>query len=188
MDHRRLLLELLAAHAPYDDDERRALARVTHFVRSYPDCFERSRMDGHVTGSAWVTSPRGDRVVLVHHAKLHRWLQPGGHADGESDVARVALREAEEETGLRSIVLASPAIYDVDVHEIPERKSEPRHFHYDVRFRFFADPDEAPIVSAESHDVRWLGVDELAASSPERSVERMVEKMRAEHGSRRSTS
>jgi 8-oxo-dGTP pyrophosphatase MutT (NUDIX family) len=178
--HRRLLLELLAVHTPYDDDERRALGRIERFVRSHRDCFERSREDGHVTGSAWVTSARGDRVLLVHHAKLDRWLQPGGHADGDGDVARVALREAEEGTGLRSIVLAAPTIYDVDVHAIPERKGEPRHFHYDVRFRFFADPDEAPTASAESHAVRWLTIAELSASAPERSLARMVEKMTSE--------
>ena len=171
---------MLAAHPSHDADERRALERITRFVRAYPDCFERSRGNGHVTGSAWVTSPRGDRVVLVHHGKLDRWLQPGGHADGEGDVARVALREAEEETGLSSIVLAAPAIFDVDVHEIPERNGEPRHFHYDVRFRFFADPDEAPRVSAESHAVRWLDIEELRASAPERSLARMIEKTTTE--------
>ena len=185
--HRRPLLALLAAHAPHDADERLALERITQFVSAHANCFERSRAGGHVTGSAWVTSRRGDRIVLVHHAKLDRWLQPGGHADGEGDVARVALREAEEETGLRSIVLAVPAIFDVDVHEIPEREGEPRHFHYDVRFRFFADPDEAPTVSVESHAVRWLGIEELRASAPERSLARMIEKTTTELRKSRSS-
>jgi len=178
--HRESLLALLAAHTPYDGDERAALDRTTRFVRTHADCFERSRLDGHMTGSAWVTSAGGDRVVLVHHIKLGRWLQPGGHADGESDLARVALREAQEETGLRSLLLAAPRPYDVDVHAIPERGAEVRHFHYDVRFRFFANPDEAPSASAESHAVRWLTVDEVRSLAPERSLARMIEKMQAQ--------
>ena len=176
--HRAPLLALLAAHCPADVDERLARERMTEFVRAHPDCFDRGLAEGHITGSAWVTSRASDRVVLVSHAKLRRWLQPGGHADGESDVARVALREACEETGLRSLVLASPSIYDVDIHEIPERGAERRHFHYDVRFRFFADPDEAPLASAESTAVRWLELGEARRLAPERSVLRMIEKMR----------
>jgi 8-oxo-dGTP pyrophosphatase MutT (NUDIX family) len=174
---REQLIALLDAHVPYDADERAALERTTRFVRAHADCFERRRADGHVTGSAWVTSRSGERVVLVHHVKLGRWLQPGGHADGDGDVAAVALREAREETGLGSIVLASPEVYDVDVHAIPKRGAEARHFHYDVRFRFFADPDEAPSASAESHAVRWLTLDEVRALTPERSLARMIEKM-----------
>jgi 8-oxo-dGTP pyrophosphatase MutT (NUDIX family) len=175
--HRESLLTLLAAHCPVDLDERLALERMTDFVRSHRDCFDRRLAEGHVTGSAWITSEASDRIVLVNHAKLRRWLQPGGHADGDADVARVALREAREETGLRSLALAAAAIYDVDVHEIPARGADGRHFHYDVRFRFFADPDEAPVSSAESTAVRWLTLREARRLAPERSVLRMIEKM-----------
>jgi len=175
--HRRPLLALLRAHRPLDEGEQRSLERIVSFVEANPTCFERSLLSGHVTGSAWVTSRANDRVILVHHRKLGRWLQPGGHCDGDSDVSRVAWREASEETGLRSIVPASQAVYDVDVHAIPARGTEPAHFHYDVRFRFFADPDEAPLASAESRAVRWVDLEEARRLSGERSVLRMIEKM-----------
>jgi ADP-ribose pyrophosphatase YjhB (NUDIX family) len=175
--HRRPLLALLRAHRPSDEDENGFRERIIDFVEANPSCFERSLLSGHITGSAWVTSRADDRVILVHHGKLERWLQPGGHCDGDSDVSRVAWREASEETGLRSIEPASLAIYDVDVHAIPARETEPAHFHYDVRFRFCADPDEAPLASAESRAVRWVDLEEARRLSGERSVLRMIEKM-----------
>ena len=164
--HRRALLELLAAHRPVDARELEALQATTGFVAANRDCFERSLLAGHVTGSAWVVSDDGGCVVLLHHGKLGRWLQPGGHADGDSDVARVASREAREETSLRSLRIDGRGIFDVDVHEIPARGSEPAHLHYDVRFLFRADRAESPVPSAESYAGRWLRLEEARRLAP----------------------
>lgn len=153
---------------------------MTEFVVANRECFERSLLAGHVTGSAWVVSDDGSCVVLLHHGKLGRWLQPGGHADGDPDVARVAWREAREETSLRSLRLDRPEIFDVDVHEIPERGSEPAHLHYDVRFLFRADLAETPIPSNESRDVRWLALADARLIAPEVSIERMIRKTRGD--------
>jgi 8-oxo-dGTP pyrophosphatase MutT (NUDIX family) len=153
---------------------------MTEFVVANPDCFERSLLEGHVTGSAWVVSSDGRFVVLLHHGKLGRWLQPGGHADGEADVAVVALREAREETALRSLRLGGREIFDVDVHEIPSRGSEPSHLHYDVRFLLRADRAEAPVPSDESHDARWLRLEDARRLASEESIERMIRKTQGE--------
>ena len=99
----------------------------------------------------------GRRVLLTHHRKLGRWLQLGGHADGDRDLARVALREAEEESGLRGLVV-EPAIFDLDRHWIPERGAEPGHWHYDVRYVVRATGGEDFIVSDESHALAWRGI------------------------------
>lgn len=176
--HRRALLDLLTAHRPADVDERAALAAISDFVRARPDCFERTLLEGHVTGSAWVVSDDGAAVVLLHHAKLSRWLQPGGHADGDPDIARVALREAREETALRSLRSGGAGVFDVDVHAIPARGAEPAHRHYDVRFLFHADRDEPPAPSDESHDARWLTLDDAGRLAPEESIRRMIRKTR----------
>jgi 8-oxo-dGTP pyrophosphatase MutT (NUDIX family) len=117
---------------------------------------------------------------LLHHGKLGRWLQPGGHADGDPDVVRVALREAREETSLRSLRLGGRAIFDVDVHAIPARGAEPGHLHYDVRFLFYADRTEEPSPSVESHDARWLTLDDARRLAPEESILRMIRKTRGE--------
>lgn len=116
---------------------------------------------GHFTGSALVVSADGTRTLLTHHRKLGRWLQPGGHADGDADLAAVALREAQEETGLLGLRI-EPAIHDLDRHWIPERGDEPGHWHYDVRFLVHAGAREDFVVSAESDTLAWWPLAEVA--------------------------
>jgi 8-oxo-dGTP pyrophosphatase MutT (NUDIX family) len=138
--------------------------------------FEREQLDGHFTGSAWLVSADGEKVLLTHHRKLGRWLQLGGHADGDSDLASVALREAEEESGLDGLSVL-PDIFDVDRHWIPERKHEPGHWHYDVRYVVTAGASEAFAVSEESLELAWVSVRNLAeADDTDESLRRMARK------------
>lgn len=135
--------------------EARALAEdFAAFHASHADVFERHHALGHMTASCWLVSRDGRRVLLTHHRKLDRWLQLGGHADGDSDLARVALREAEEESGLTDLRV-EPAIFDLDRHRIPARGSEPEHWHYDVRFVVVAEGSEDFVVSEESLALAW---------------------------------
>ncbi|MCD9008105.1 NUDIX hydrolase [Luteimonas sp. XNQY3] len=125
------------------------------------DPFERARLAGHFTASALVVSGDGTRTLLTHHRKLGMWLQPGGHADGDRDLARVALRETEEETGLAGVSV-QPGIFDLDRHWIPEHKSVPGHWHYDVRYVVHAGSDETFAVSEESHALAWVPLSGVA--------------------------
>lgn len=127
------------------------------------DPFVRARLAGHFTGSAWVVSADGGRTLLTHHRKLDRWLQPGGHADGEADLARVALREAEEETGVPGLRLEDGEIFDLDRHWIPERGEVPGHWHYDVRYVVRAGTDERFVVTEESHELAWREIAAIVA-------------------------
>ena len=137
-------------------------------------CFLRSNLEGHFTGSAWLVSADGQRVLLTHHRKLDRWLQLGGHADGDSDLARVALREAEEESGLTDLEVESE-ILDLDRHWIPERADVPGHWHYDVRFVVRARGGETFVVSDESHALAWRDIAEIAADpTADESLRRMA--------------
>lgn len=97
-----------------------------------------------MTGSAWLLNPDGTKVLLTHHKKLNRWLQFGGHSDGESNTWNVALREVTEESGIQNIQFVSSDIFDVDIHTIPEnsKKNEPEHKHYDIRF-FIKSPNRS---------------------------------------------
>lgn len=146
------------------------------FVADHADAAERGLAIGHLTGSAWLVSGDGGRVLLTHHRKLNRWLQLGGHADGDADLARVALREAEEESGLRDLVIESD-IFDLDRHEIPARGREAAHWHYDVRYVVRALDREDFIVSDESHALAWCNIAALAADeSMDESLRRMARK------------
>jgi len=138
-----------------------AVGDFIHFFESEPDAFERHRLAGHFTGSAWVVSADGERVLLMHHRKLGRWLQLGGHADGDTDLSRVALREAQEESGLDDLVVES-GVFDLDRHRIPERGSEPEHWHYDVRYVVRATGSEAFVLNEESLALAWQPIRELA--------------------------
>jgi 8-oxo-dGTP pyrophosphatase MutT (NUDIX family) len=170
------LIAELSAYRPGDSREAQMSEALLRFVRAEPHCFERSLEQGHVTGSAWIVDRELQRTLLTHHRKLGKWLQLGGHADGDSDIRRVALREACEESGLTSVVPARSEIYDVDIHEIPARGREPAHFHYDVRFAFFADPAEPLQLSDESHALAWVRLAEVRALGVDESVLRLVAK------------
>jgi 8-oxo-dGTP pyrophosphatase MutT (NUDIX family) len=138
--------------------------------------FDREQATGHFTGSAWLVSADGEKVLLTHHRKLNRWLQLGGHADGDSDLAGVALREAHEESGLSGLRV-DPEIFDVDRHWIPERKGEPGHWHYDVRYIVHASKDDAFVVSDESLELAWVPIRGLAdADDTDESLRRMAHK------------
>ncbi len=149
---------------------------LRRFVIEHPDCFERSLGVGHVTGSAWIVDPLREKALLTHHHRLNRWMQLGGHADGDSDVLRVALREAREESGLEDIRPLGDSIYDVDVHRIPARGNEPAHYHYDVRFLLEADADRPLHLTPESKALAWVKLADVLKLTNERSVLRMVEK------------
>ena len=150
--------------------------RFVAFISAHPDAFERALAIGHVTASAWIVDPSRTRALLMHHRKLGRWLQPGGHADGDFDVRRVALREAREESGLRSLRFVRDGVYDVDVHAIPARPNEAAHDHYDVRFALEADPAEPLVANAESKELAWVALDALASYGADESVLRLARK------------
>ncbi len=178
------LADALADYAARWPEEAATVAHFLALLDDPADPFARERQAGHFTASAWLVGADGTRVLLTHHRKLGLWLQLGGHADGDSDLARVALKEAEEESGLRDLALA-PGIFDLDRHWIPQHREVPPHWHYDVRFvvRAYGD-EEAFVVSDESHDLAWRDIAALADDpDADASVRRMARKWML-HGSR----
>ena len=171
-----MLLAELRDYAAATQRERAMVDETIAFVRVHADCFERTQVLGHITASAWIVDSARTQALLTHHRKLDRWLQLGGHADGDADVRRVALREATEESGLSGISFAQTAIYDVDVHEIPARGAEPAHKHYDVRFVFIADALAPLVLSDESHALAWRPISALTAEGVDESVRRLAQK------------
>ena len=155
-----------------------AARRFQTFVRRQPRCFERDCWDdGHVTASAALLDPSRSAMLLALHAKLGKWLQLGGHADGHPDALAVACREAAEESGLEvAPAMAEPI--DVDIHAIPLHGTDPAHFHYDVRFVLFAAQTTAK-ASPESLALRWIPLDRMGSVTAEQSILRLATKCRS---------
>ena len=171
-----MLLQSLQSYTPADEGQLRFKNQILEFMQANPNCFERSNLGGHITGSCWLLNKAGDKALLMHHKKLDRWFQLGGHADGDSDIQRVALKEAQEESGIEGIRLVTGDIFDLDVHEIPDNGREPAHLHYDIRYLLQVTSDEDVIQNGESKELRWIGKNakDLPTTSP--SVTRMFDK------------
>lgn len=174
--HRQLLLKKLSVYCTFNEEERHSLEVIRQFVTSHKDCFERSLQAGHITGAGWVVNPERTHALLTHHRKLNKWLQIGGHADGDHDILRVAIREVQEESGIADVISVTEDIFDVDVHEIPRHKEVPPHWHYDIRFLFEADRGAELKITDESHDLRWIPIDRIREYTDEPSILRMVKK------------
>ncbi|MCI0334338.1 MAG: NUDIX hydrolase [Planctomycetes bacterium] len=184
--HRRHLLHMLARYRQVFPGEASVVNRICALVETHADCFDRTCRPGHITGAAWIISPDRQRCLLTHHRKLDRWLQLGGHADGQWQVDEVALREAREESGMAAFTFVpidgALIPLDIDVHQIPERRDshghliEDAHEHHDVRFLLIAHSGQDVCVSDESHDVAWFTPDEVREHTDEESVLRMLRK------------
>lgn len=177
MPHRRLLIQSIER---YDPESRDEVAFKKQFLEllEHPRAFFRDHLPGHITASCWIIDRDKKFALLTHHAKLNRWLQPGGHADGHEDVLAVAQREAYEETGLTSLHVVSPQIFDLDIHPIPARNGFPEHHHYDIRFLFQANKDESVTISEESQELAWIANHEVPRKTANNiSILRMAQKV-----------
>lgn len=160
-------------------EEKEFLQQFRDLLDNHPEaCYFRTLPHAHLTGSAWIVNHERDRVLLLHHRKLDKWLQPGGHADGDRNIRQVARKEAEEETGATALeLLCGGEIFDLDIHRIPARKDEPAHFHFDVRFIFTANHTAPLQQNSESKDLAWIRLEQAAEKCDHnRSILRMVEK------------
>lgn len=173
------------------EQEKERHLKFTTFFKHQPELFCRNHLPGHFTGSTLVTNNHFDHVLLTYHRKLRKWLQLGGHADGHTDIAAVALREAQEESGLKSFAfvdlakifkLKLPTLipYDLDCHYIPQRPEMAGHYHYDIIFLLTTNQNMPLEISSESIDLRWFALEEaLQLTQEEAAVQRLLYKLKA---------
>jgi 8-oxo-dGTP pyrophosphatase MutT (NUDIX family) len=175
MNRKTLRENLENYRTPFEEEH----AFIQDFIDLTHDelAFVRERLHGHFTASAWIVNKRRTHTLMTLHKKLNRWLQLGGHADGDENLQAVAMKEAQEESGLTSLRMVDFGMFDIDRHVIPQRGNIPEHFHYDVRFLIEAEIDEPLIISEESKDLAWIPFDtvsDLARNNT--SILRMLEK------------
>jgi ADP-ribose pyrophosphatase YjhB (NUDIX family) len=167
-------LHLISSFREDSQHDQTSKREMVKFLQENPDGFKRSNLSGHFTGSAWILDRNRTHTLLTHHMKLGIWVQLGGHADGDSDLLRVATTEAHEESGLAVIDLPSPNIFDMDIHRIPEHKGIPAHLHYDIRFLFEADRDAPLVQNHESRELKWIPLNKVETYNSDEGMLRMV--------------
>lgn len=166
---------ILARWSPPDPAQAKERDRIVAWIDRYPDdAHRRSRLEGHLTASALVVDPARGAGLLTHHRKLQRWLQLGGHCDGDANLARAALREACEESGIAGLRIDALPL-DVDVHAIPARAAEPEHWHLDTRFLVLAPPGSVETLSDESLALGWFRPMDLGSIPTDASVRRLFD-------------
>lgn len=175
-----LVRAILHAHIPADDRERECLRRINELVATSATPFSRNHfVPGHLTASAIVVDPAREHTLLVFHAKLQIWVQPGGHfEEGEWDPSLAAAREVLEETGLDTRWPGEvPKLLDTDVHPIPARKADPAHEHFDLRMLLIADRKDARAGDDGVSEVRWVGKKEWQAMNLDPGLQRALKKI-----------
>ena len=179
------IADLLRNYAPYDEIERDHLDRFSSFIARHESPFDRTIVEGHLTGSAFILDASLEHVLLLHHLKVGKWLQPGGHAElGETDPEKIALREAREETGIEELWHPSaPRPLDLDIHQFPARGADPAHWHLDVRYLVLAkDGAKLRLAVSEAADLRWFAWAELPDLHLDAGTVRALVKARALSG------
>lgn len=176
MPERSELLRLLTDYRPTDPAEVRDRLQMLDLAAVALNPFDRRHYDpGHFTASGFVIHPRGDRVLLINHAKIGAWLQPGGHIDpDDASIPDAARREIAEETGVTQLASVSTGLVDIDIHVFPEREGQPEHRHFDLRFAFVAG-SSALVTNDEVLDAKWMGLAEV--SDLDSSVTRPISKL-----------
>lgn len=181
--------EALRSYKPSDDAERKHVERMRDLLEHEPRCFWRDVFSpGHFTGSALVVNPARTKVLLMKHKYLDRWMQFGGHADGNGNLAEVAMMEACEESGLTEKdfrIVNDGRIVDMDIHLIPAnpKKNEPAHEHFDVRFLLETD-DKVPLpLNPEGLTLEWVDFQEAAKRvGDDEAMMRLFDKASARDG------
>lgn len=176
--HRQWLQQKLAEYQPIDEQDQATLKLFQDFVAQHPQCFDRDFCHiGHITGSAWIISTNRQKAVLLNHRKLQKWLQPGGHSDSQPNTLEVALREAQEETGLKSLTPLSENIFDLALFTNKLLSTDrPNHTHYDVRFIFQANQQETLKNDKDSEDIRWIHLNEIPNYNNQEDILRLIRK------------
>ena len=173
--HREKLLKLLQEYQP-TQEEIEHKRKIIEFIKQYPDCFERSLEIGHITASAWLLNKDCTKALLMHHNKLNMWVQLGGHCDGNPDTLEVALKEAQEESGINNIIPLSDKIFDVDIHLVPDYKNTKAHYHYDIRYLLKVNGDQDFKKNSESNELRWIGKNIKELPTSESTILRLFNK------------
>ena len=164
-------IEQIKAYSPCCEQEMRDKDVMLTFLTDNDDGFLRSNLTAHMTASAWVLSPDRTRVVMVYHNIYNSWSWVGGHADGDTDLAAVAMREVQEETGIREMELLEAGIFSLENLAVEGHMKNgayvPSHVHMNITYLLRAKDDVLRCKRDENSGVKWMTPEEALMSSTE---------------------
>jgi 8-oxo-dGTP pyrophosphatase MutT (NUDIX family) len=171
------LLTLLQNYEPFFEKEKIFKKEMIHFIENNKDFCTKNNTKGHITGSAWVIDNTQKNALLIHHKKLNKWLQMGGHIENQDiTIFDTALREAKEESGITNFIIKEE-IFDIDIHTIPQKNEVPEHLHYDIRILLICNETNFEHLQKEEiNAIQWFSIEDLLQSENE-SIQRMAQKI-----------
>ena len=183
--NRQKLVSQIRRYVPYNEQEEADKALILNWIEKNDDAFLRDNVVAHMTASAWVVDKDRSKVLMVYHNIYHSWSWLGGHADGETDLLAVAIREVKEEAGISDVRSVSEEIFSLESLTVDGHVKKGRyvssHLHLNVTYLLEADEAEVlRIKPDENSGVRWFSLEEaLAACSEPWMIERVYKKLNA---------
>ena len=174
--------EQIETYKPFNEQEESDKKLMLDYINKFDDVLTRENRMCHFTASNWIVNQDRTKVLMIYHNIYKSWAWTGGHADGDSDLLHVALKEAEEETGIKNLKLLSDGIFGlqiltVDSH-IKRGKYVSSHLHLDCCFLFEAnEEDELRIKEDENSGVKWIDIDEATKVTNEEKMKPIYEKL-----------
>ena len=182
------LFERIQNYIPVNQQEEHDKEQILQFMRSNEDCFERENLTGHMTVSVWTVNKERTKSLMAHHNLYNYWAWIGGHADGNKNLSEVALKELNEETGVKNARLVSEEIFSLEIlgvdGHVKRGKWVPSHLHFNVTYLAEADEEETLIVKEDENSaVKWWALEEIATASTEKWMieniySKLIEKMK----------
>ncbi len=169
------LKEMIERYVPYNEQEENDKEMMLEYIRTFKDVLTRENRMCHFTASNWIVNKERTKVLMIHHNIYKSWAWTGGHADGDSNLLHVALKEAEEETGLKNLKLLSNGIYGIQIvtvdSHVKRGKFVPSHLHLDCCFLLEADEEEVlRIKEDENSGVQWIDIDKAVEVTKEEKM------------------
>ena len=173
------LREKIEKYVPYNEQEEKDKNTILKYMDAFEDTLTRNNEFGHFTASAWVVNKERTKVLMIYHNIYKSWAWTGGHADGESDLLSVAVREVKEETGVENVKVLDDDIFSLEIvcvnGHIKRGKYVSSHVHLNVTFLLEVDENETlRIKEDENSGVKWVPIDEIEVASTERWVKENV--------------
>ena len=175
------LEEQLENYQPSSTRQQEIKNKFINLLSEGSIAFTRDNINRHFTGSGLLFNQEQNKILLTHHKKLAKWLQLGGHCDGDESALHTAFIECQEESGIQDLSIISPNIFDLDIHLIPQYNDIKAHYHYDVRYLIKANCSEDTIsTSDESLDLKWYDLNTIINSKNiDKAVQDLVRKFLA---------